>query len=156
MPCCKDVLPIAFDSRRGLPSKKNYFFPTRKAHLQCKCSWHTHTHTGSLVSHAAPSRSQTSRGTSPEAGTVTKKNLLRVHASLSFFFFLSDFEMLKNIVFKCLLVDFVWRSPALTRSRFSWQRRFDVILRGAWGCNLIGRHISKCPMHNSRVPGDLV
>ena len=33
---------------------------------------------------------------------------LRVHASLSFFFFLlSDFEMLKNIVFKFLLLDFV-------------------------------------------------
>ena len=81
------MFSLAFDSRRGLPSKNFYFFlmQRRKAHLQCKCSWHTHT--GSLVTHAAPSRSQTSRGTSPEAGTMTKKLLHRVHASLSFFFF---------------------------------------------------------------------
>ena len=40
---------------------------------------------------------------------MTKSLLLRVHASLSFFFLLSDFEMLmlKNIVFKFLLLDFV-------------------------------------------------
>ena len=80
------MFSLAFDSQRGLPSKKNYSFSMqqRKAHLQCKCSWHTHT--GSLVTHAAPSHSQTSRGTSPEAGTMTKKLLLRVHASPSFFF----------------------------------------------------------------------
>ena len=151
MPCCKDVLPSIRQSTWSTV-EKIYLFSMQqwKAHLQCKCSWHTHT--GSLVTHAAPSRSQTSRGTSPEAGTMTKKLLLRVHASLSFFFLLSDFEMLKNIS-KFLLLDFVWRSPALTRSRFSWQRRFDVILRGAWGCNSIGRHIFKCPMHNSREPG---
>ena len=78
---------LAFDSRRGRPSKKDNFFSMqqRKAHLQCKCSWHTHT--GTLTTHPAPSRSQTNRGTSPEAGTTTKKLLLRVHASLSFSFF---------------------------------------------------------------------
>ena len=40
------------------------------------------------------------------------------------------------------ICDFVWRSAALTRSQFSWQRRFDVILRGAWGYNPVGHHIS--------------
>ena len=101
------MFSLAFDSRRGRPSKIDYFFSMqqRKAHLQCKCSLHTHT--GTLVSHAAPSRSQTSSGRSPEAGTMTRKLLLHVHASLSFFsffLFLSDIEILKNIVFKFLLL----------------------------------------------------
>ena len=104
MPCCKDVLPSIRQSTWSTV-EKNYFFSMqqRKSHLQCKCSWHTHT--GSLVIHAAPSRSQTSRGTSPEAGTMTKKPLLRVQ--LLSLFFLSDIELLKDIVFKFLLLDFV-------------------------------------------------
>ena len=34
------MFSLAFDSRLGLPSRKNYFFSMqqRKAHLQCKCS----------------------------------------------------------------------------------------------------------------------
>ena len=127
------MFSLAFDSRRGLPSKKNYFFSMlqRKAHLECKCSWHMHTET--LVTHAAPSRSQTSRGTLPEAGTMTKK-LLRIHASLSLFIFFQTSRCWKTLSSRsCMLLDFVGRSPARTRSWFSWQRWFDVILRGREG-----------------------
>ena len=86
LPCGKDVLPSIRQSAWSTV-EKDYFFSMqqRKAHLQCKCSWHAHT--GTLVTHAAPSRSQTSRGTLLEAGTMTKKLLLHLHASLSFFFF---------------------------------------------------------------------
>ena len=139
----------AFDSRRGLPSKKTISFRCSSGERTCSASvvdTRTQAHS-SLTQHLHVHRPAVARRQRQEQW---RKNFFSVYMLLSPFFFLSDIEMLKNIVFKFLLLDFVWRSPALTRSRFSWQRRFNVILRGTWGCNPISRHISKCPMHNSR------
>ena len=122
----------------------------RKAHLQCKCSWHTHT--GSLVTHAAPSRSpdkpwHVARGRNNDEKT---SSLCTCFSLLFFFSFLSDMEMLKNMAFKflhvarfCLTISCT-DSLAIFLTTAIW-----CDFKGAWWCNPISRHISKCPLQNS-------
>ena len=108
MPCCKDVLPSIRQSTWSAVENNLFLFDAAAesalavqvllthAHRLTRHSCSTFTFTDQPW-HVARGRNNDEKSSSP----------CTCFSLLFFFFLLSDFEMLKNIVFKFLLLDFV-------------------------------------------------